>query len=258
VPLIDEVPIKLDGRRALIRDLTVWGNRKEELLLATDHGLCGFNVKWGNCEPLKPEGLGDQVSLFMRDGTKRLWLGGRGLWVLRDPKHADEVHPAIPMLADTRIVAMAESPDGRLVIGLEDRGAIFLTIPPGWFQRPAEPPAVLASWERTHAHEPSYLDRGLVLRECRGKAGQISDAVTAGLTAGLRDLAQALGSRVRVGFEETFEGRPDIVLRGAEPEKLAEGVLPLVEKLAGKAQWSVLKRFGPRGSDSVELRSCPP
>ena len=258
VPLIDEVPIKLDGRRALIYDLTVWGNRKEELLLATDHGLCGFNVKWGNCEPLKPEGLGDQVSLFMRDGTKRLWLGGRGLWVLRDPKHADEVHPAIPMLADTRIVAMAEAPDGRLVIGLEDRGAIFLTIPPGWFQRSAEPPAALASWERTHAHEPSYLDRGLVLRECRGKAGQISDAVTAGLVAGLRELAQALGSRVRVGFEETFEGRPDIVLRGAEPEKLAEGVLPLVEKLAGKAQWSVLKRFGPRGSDSVELRSCPP
>ena len=74
----------------------------------------------------------------------------------------------------------------------------------------------------------------------------------------LRELAEAQGPRVRVGFEETFEGRPDIVLRGAEPEKLAEGVLPLVEKLAGKAQWSVLKRFGPRGSDSVELRSCPP
>jgi hypothetical protein len=78
VPLIDEVPVKLDGRRLLIRDLTLWGNRKEELLLATDHGLCVFNVKWGTCELLKPEGLSDEVSLFMRDGTKRLWLGGRG------------------------------------------------------------------------------------------------------------------------------------------------------------------------------------
>jgi hypothetical protein len=258
VPLIDEVPVKLDGRRLLIRDLTVWGNRKEELLLATDLGLCGFNVKWGSCELLKPEGLGDDVSLFMRDGTKRLWLGGRGLWVLRDRKHADEVHPAIPMLADTRVVAMAEAPDGRLVIGLEDRGAVFLTIPPGWFQRPPEPPAVLPSWERTHAHEPSYLDRGLVLRECMSKAGQLPDSVSAGLVAALRELAEARGPRVRVGFEEVFEGRPDIVIRGAEPETLAEGVLSLVEKLGGKTRWSVLKRFGPRGSDTVELKACPP
>jgi len=257
VPLIDEVPVKLDGRRLLIRDLTIWGNRKEELLLATDQGLCGFNVKWGNCELLKPEGLGDEVSLFMRDGTKRLWLGGRGLWVLRDQKHADEVHPAIPMLADTRVVALAEAPDGRLVIGLEDRGAIFLTIPQGWFQRPPDPPVALPSWERTHPHEPSYLDRGVLLRECRSKAGPIPDAVTAGLVAGLRELAQAQGPRVRIEFEAAFEGRPDIVLRGAEPERLAVGVLPLVEKLGSKARWSVFKRFGPRGSDTVELKACP-
>ena len=257
VPLIDEVPVKVDSRRLLLRDLTLLGNRKEELLLATDHGLCVFNVKWGNCELLKPEGLGDEVSLFMRDGTKRLWLGGRGLWVLRDQKHVDEVHSAIPMLADTRVLALAEAPDGRLVIGLEDRGAIFLTIPPGWFQRPSEPPAVLPSWERIHPHEASYLDGGLVLRECRGKSGQIPDAVTAALLDGLREMAQAQGTRVRVGFEEVFEGRPDIVVRGAEPEALAEGVLPLLEKLGGKARWSVLKRFGPRGSESVELKACP-
>ena len=257
VPLIDEVPVKLDGRRLLIRDLTIWGNRKEELLLATDHGLCGFNVKWGTCEFLKPDGLGDDVSLFMRDGTKRLWLGGRGLWVLRDQKHADEVHPAIPMLADTKIVALAEAPDGKLVIGLEDRGAVFLTIPQGWFQRPPEPSAARRSWETIHPHEPSFLDRGLVVRECQGKAGQIPEAATAGLWAGLRELAHARGPRVRVGFEENFEGHPDIVISGEDPAVLVEGVLPLVEKSAGKARWSVLKRFGPRGSDTVEVKACP-
>jgi hypothetical protein len=258
VPLIDEVPVSLDGRRLLIRDLTIWGNRKEELLLATDHGLCEFNVKWGNCELLKPDGLGDEVSLFMRDGTKRLWLGGRGLWVLRDQKHADEVHPAIPMLADTKVVALAEAPDGRLVIGLEDRGAIFLTIPQGWFQRPPEPPVARPSWESIHPHEPSFLDRGLVVRECRGKAGPIPEAASGGLVAGLRELAQARGPRVRIGFEETFDGHPDIVISGADPETLVEAVLPLVEKSASKARWSVLKRFGPRGSDAVEVKACPP
>jgi hypothetical protein len=256
VPLIDEVPVKVDGSRLLIRDLTLWGNRREELLLATDHGLCVFNVKWGNCELLKPEGLGDEVSLFMRDGTKRLWLGGRGLWVLRDRKHVDEVHSAIPMLADTRVLALAEAPDGRLVIGMEDRGAIFLTIPPGWFQRPPEPPAVVPSWERTHPHEASYLDRCLVLRACRGKSA-VSDAATAALLARLHEMTQAKGTSVRIGFEEVFEGRPDIVLRGAEPAALAEGVLPIVEQLSGKGRWTVLKRFGPRGSESVELKACP-
>ena len=257
VPLIDEVPVKLDDRRLLIRDLTIWGNRKEELLLATDHGLCGFNVKWGNCEPLRPDGLSDEVSLFMRDGTKRLWLGGRGLWVLRDQKHADEVHPAIPMLADTKVIALAESPDGKLVIGLEDRGAIFLTIPQGWFQRQPEPPAVRSSWESLHPHESSYLDRALVVRECRSKSGQIPDAVLAGLVVGLRELAQSKGPRVRVGFEENFEGHPDIVVSGGDPATLVDAVLPLVEKSGSKARWSVLKRFGPRGSDAVEVKACP-
>jgi hypothetical protein len=71
-------------------------------------------------------------------------------------------------------------------------------------------------------------------------------------------LAKEQGPRVRVGFEETFAGRPDIVIRGTEPETLAEGVLSLVEKFGGKARWSVLKRFGPRGSDAVALRACPP
>ena len=257
VPLIDEVPVKLDGRRLLLRDLTIWGNTKEELLLATDQGLCGFNVKYGTCELIKPEGLGDDVSLFMRDGTKRLWLGGRGLWILRDRKRADELHSSVPMLSDTRVVVLAESPDGRLVIGLEDRGAVFLTIPQGWFQRPPETPAALPSWERTHPHEPAYLDRGLVIRECRSKAGQAPDAASSALVAGLRELAEAQGARVRVRFEDNFDGRPDVVIRGADPEVLSAGALPLVDKL-GKTRWSVFKRFGPRGSDAVEVRACPP
>ena len=257
VPLIDEISVKVDGRRLLLRDLTLWGNRKDELLLATNHGLCAFNIKWGTCDLLRPEGLGDEVSLFMRDGTKRLWLGGRGLWVLRDGKHADAVHPAIPMLADTRVVALAEAPDGRLVIGLEDRGAVFLTIPQGWFQRSPDRETTLPPWERVHPHEPSYFDRCVVIRECQGKAGQIPNAVASDLLARLREFAQAEGPRVQVGLEEVFEGRPDFVVRGEAPETLVEGVLPILEKLGPNPRWSVHKRFGPRGSTTVEVKGCP-
>ena len=257
VPLIDEVPVKLEGRRLQIRDATIWGNKKDELLLATDHGLCIFNIHWGTCEVMKPEGLGDEVNLFMRDGTKRLWLGGRGLWVLRDQKHADPVHHSVPMLADTEVVALAEAPDGRLVVGLAGRGVVFLTIPPGWFQRPAEPPAMIPPWEATQAHEPAFQDRSIVLRPCRGKNGQLSDSMTGALLADLREVALAIGPRVRIEFEDSFEGKPDIAVRGAEPEKLLERVLPLLEKPGNKAKLSVLKRFGPRGSDAVEVKRCP-
>ncbi len=256
VPLIDEVPVKLDGRRLQIRDATTWGN-KDELLLATDRGLCVFNIRWGTCELLRPEGLGDEVNLFMRDGTKRLWLGGRGLWVLRDRKHADPVHPSVPMAADSEVVALAEAPDGRLVVGLAGRGAVFLTIPQGWFQRPPDPPAPLATWEATQANEPAFQDRGIVLRPCRGKNGQFTEGITSALLEDLRALVGSLGPRVRIEFEEAFEGKPDIVVRGAEPEKLLQGVLPLLGKPGSKAKVSVLKRFGPRGSAAVEVRSCP-
>jgi hypothetical protein len=257
VPLIDEIAVKVDGRRLLLRDLTTWGNSKDDLLLATNHGLCAFNVKWGTCNLLRPEGLGDEVSLFMRDGTRRLWLGGSGLWVLRDEKHADAMAPVLPMLADTRVVALAEAPDGRLVIGLEDRGAVFLTIPQGWFQRPSEPATTLPSWERVHEHEPSYLDRSVVIRECQGKGGQISDEVAGTLLAQLRKFAETKEPRVRVGLEEVFEGHPDLVVRGGEPDAIAEGVLPILEKLGPKARWSVHKRLGSRGSHIVEVKGCP-
>lgn len=254
VPLVDEVPVKVDRDRLLVLDVTIWGSIGEDLLLATDHGLCVFSVKWGNCSLVRPEGLRDEVHLFMRDGTKRLWLGGRGLWILRDRKQADPIHPWIPMLADTRVVALAEAPDGRLVIGTEDRGVVFLSIPQGWFQRP-QTTSPLPAWDDVRAHEAIASDPGLVLRECPGAAGATAQAQT--LAAGLRDLARAQGGRVRVEQEEVFAGAPDLVIRGPELKPLVDAVLPLLQKLDGKGRWGVLKRFGSRGADSVELRACP-
>ena len=160
------------------------------------------------CELMRLKGLNDEVNLFMRDGTKRLWLGARGLWVLRDQKHADPVHPSVPMLADTEVVALAEAPDGRLVVGLAGRGAVFLTIPSGWIQRPPDPQVVSPPWETTQAHEPAFEDRGIVPRPCRGKDGQRPDGVSGALLADLREVARdnvveldhpAMGGRVSSG-----------------------------------------------------------
>lgn len=254
VPLIDDVPVKMDGRRVLLRDLAVWG--KDSLLLATNRGLCAFNVKFGNCEAKRPEGLDDEVAFFMRDGTKRLWLGGRGLWILRDDKQADGVHPWIPMLTDTEVVAMDEAPDGRLVIGTADRGVIFLSIPQGWFQRPSEQATSPEPWEGTRPHEPLFGDRSIVLQPCTGKAAQISDAAMADLVTGLRAVAERLGGRTRVELEEQFEDKPDVAVRGADPGVLWAEVQPLLDKPIFKGKLRVHKRFGAPGSESAELRSC--
>lgn len=258
VPLMDEVPVVVGNRRLRVFDLTVWGNRKEELLLATDSGLCAFNVKFGTCELARPDSLDDDVTLFMRDGTKRLWMAGGGLWVLRDLKHADEIHSSLPMLADTRVVALAEAPDGRLVVGSEDRGVVFVTIPQGWFQRPAEPLRPPEPWDGTRAYEPGFMDNSVVVRACPGKSGGETEAATSALVTALREFARSAGPRVRVTFEDTYEGGPDIAVRGPDLEKLVQGTLSVTRKLSlGKTGFSVSKRFGPRGSAGVELESCP-
>jgi hypothetical protein len=256
IPLIDELPVVSDGHRLLIHDLVAWEDKKDEFLLATDYGLCLFNVKWGTCEIQRPAGLDDQVTLIRRDKSKRLWLGGRGLWVLHDLKHAAALKSSIPMLADTRVVAMAEAPDGRLVLGLEDRGIAFLSLPPGALDRPPELPGAVVPWEATRPHEPSFQDPSLVLRLCRQSGGSAPDAALGALLGELRGYAETAGARVRVGFEAVFEGRPDIVVRGADPDQLLAGVTPIIAKHAGKVPLGVWKRRGARGSDAVQVRFC--
>lgn len=256
VPLIDEIPVKVDGRRVLLRDLTTWGNTKDSLLLATNQGLCAFNMKFGNCDIKRPDGLDGEVDLFRRDGTKRLWLGGRGLWVLREDKQADPVHPWVPMLSDTVVVALAETPDGRIVVGTADRGIVFLTIPQGWFQRPLDGGTGAESWEAPRPHEPVFGDRSVVLQPCAGKAGQLSDASMGQMLTALREVASKLGARARVELEEQYDARPDVALRGADPETMLRAIQPLLDKPAYRGKLKVQKRFGAPGSESVEVVSC--
>jgi hypothetical protein len=110
-------------------------------------------------------------------------------------------------------------------------------------------------WEGTLPHEPAFQDHGILLRECRDKASALSDAVMNALLADLRAFADSIGPRVRVGMEAVYEGRPEVVVRGADPETLLKGVLPIVGK--HKAHLGVWKRLGARGSELIEVVSCP-
>lgn len=257
VPLIDELPVVVDGRRLLVHDLVAAEGRKDELLLATDHGLCLFNVKWATCEPKRPEGLDDQVTMVVRDREKRLWVAGRGLWLLDgDLKNAVPVHKDVPTLSDTRVVAMTEAPDGRLVLGLEDRGVVFLTLPAGWLRGPHELPSTPVAWEGRRAHEPAHQDGSMVLRACRAGDGSAMDGTAKLVFAELQAYAGRAEPRTRVELEPVYESRPDMVVRGTNLEKLERDVLSVLGKQSGKGQFAAWRRQGPRGADVVQVRFC--
>ena len=161
------------------------------------------------------------------------------------------------MLADASVVAMAEAADGRMVIGLEDRGVILLTLPEGWLNRPPEFPSASVPWESRRPHEPSYQDASVVLHECQDKSGGVPASLANSLVADLRGRGKTAESHFRVVREVVFEGHPDIVVRGRDADKLLAEVTPILGKYGSKARFSVWKRQGARGSTSTQVKMCP-
>ncbi len=176
--------------------------------------------------------------------------------MLVDLQHAVAVHPAAPMLADTRVVAMSVAPDGRIVLGLEDRGVVFLTVPERFVNNPVELPHDLPAWESRRPHEPAFQDGSIVLRSCRAGKETVADAGEKAFLGELLGYARRAEPRTRVEMEPVFEGRPDIAVRGANLETLQADVLAMVAKHNAKAPVAVWQRQGPRGTAAVQVKYC--
>jgi hypothetical protein len=256
IPLIDEIPVSIDGRRVQIRDAIAYD--KGRLLLATNQGLCIFDLRWGNCQALTPKGLDDQVAVILRDRSKRLWLGGRGLWQLEDETRARAVHPAIPMLAEADIVTMAEAPDGRLALGLAGRGAVMVEIPAKW-DTPAKP--TIDPWDGEGSFEGHFADQAIVIRPCKAAAERaaLQDQVQA--FEGLKTLLVAGvlkgNPRIHLGDECALDRRADLGVYGPEVDKVEAGVVAALKKSPLWNDLGISKRYGPRGSRSVDVKTCP-
>ena len=258
VPLIDEVPVTIDGNRVQIRDAIAWS--KGRLLLATNQGLCLFDLRWGNCQALRPSGLDDEVGVILRDRSKRVWLAGRGLWLLDGENLARPLHPAIPALAEADVVAMAEAPDGRLALGLAGRGAVMVDVPAKWPTRAARAPSTEEPWETRRAFEGRFSDQAIVIRSCRS-AGEHAAASNqalafAGLKAQLAGAVLAGNPRVHLGEEPAFDRRADVGVYGTEADKLEAPVLASLRKSPLWPELGVVKRYGPPGSRTVDLKTC--
>ena len=254
VPLISDVPVAIDGVRVQIRDALAWG--KDRMLLATDHGLCLFELRWGNCKPLAPSGLDDEVGLIMRDRAKRVWLAGRGLWLLEGETAARPLHPAVPALAEADVVAMAEAPDGRLALGLAGRGAVLLDVPSRWTDKPAP----LEPWEAPRSFEGRFADQAVVIRSCRPRGDNAQahsqDLAFAELRAQLAGALLEASPRLHLGEEATLDRRPDVGVYGTDADGLEAPVLAVLRKSALWPDLGVAKRYGPPGSRTADVKAC--
>jgi hypothetical protein len=260
VPLINDLPVAINGVRVQIRDALAWS--KGRLLLATNQGLCLYDLRWGSCQTLAPSGLDNEVGIVMRDQSKRVWLAGRGLWLLESESAARPLHPAVPALAEADVVAMAEAPDGRLVLGLVDRGAVILDVPPKWFQRAPKSPAQLEPWEAPQSFEGQFFDQAIVVRTCRSpaqrEAADSRELALEGLKSQLAGAVLAGNPRVHLGEESALDRRPDVGVYGADADALEAPVLAILRKNPLWPELGVVKRYGPPGSRTVEVKACEP
>jgi hypothetical protein len=180
-------------------------------------------------------------------------LGGKGLWVFRDPDRVEALHPWLPMLTDTRVLSLAEMPDGRLMVGLEGRGMVVVSLPPLWFSHP-EPLPAMPAYEGVLEHEPLYSDPSLQLRPCKPKTAFPSDAALQAYVRALEEVVRPLGPRARVEIEMNYEFAPDIALRGVDLDELLQSIKPVLAK--AKVPVAVYRRAGARGSVKVEAQRC--
>ena len=258
VPLINDVPVTINGVRVQIRDALAWS--KGRLLLATNQGLCLYDLRWGNCQALSPSGLDDEVGIIMRDRAKRVWLAGRGLWLLESDSVARPLHPAVPALAEADVVAMAEAPDGRLALGLVGRGAVILDVPPKWFQRAPKSPAQLEPWEQPRSFEGRFSDQAVLIRACRSpaerEAARSQELAFAGMKTQLAGAVLAENPRVHLGEESVLDRRPDVGIYGTDANSLEASVLAILRKSQLWPELAVVKRYGPPGSRTVDVKAC--
>ena len=258
VPLINDLPVAINGVRVQVRDALAWS--KGRLLLATNHGLCLYHLRWGNCQALAPSGLDDEVGIIMRDRAKRVWLAGRGLWLLESESVARPLHPAVPALAEVDVVAMAEAPDGQLALGLVGRGAVILDVPPKWLQRAPKSPVQLEPWEKPGSFEGRFSDQAVLIRPCRSPADRgeadSRELAFAGLKTQLAGAVLAANPRVHLGEEVTLDRRPDVGIYGTDANSLEAPVLAILRKSPLWPELGVVKRYGPPGSRAVEVKAC--
>jgi hypothetical protein len=153
VPSLSGIPLELDGVALAVHDalrLTA-----DTLLVATDHGLCTYDLRLRVCAPMSVNGLDEEVEHIVGDPRGRIWIAGRGIFWLAAPDRAIAVAPFLPFLQDTNVKDVSLSA-GRLAFALGARG--LLVFEPSAVAKvigaPSAPPASAVGGTRSDGPRP--------------------------------------------------------------------------------------------------------
>jgi hypothetical protein len=108
------------------------GWSREEVLIATRKGLKLCEVATGKIRPAPLPAPDRPVKRLARDGLKRLWLGGEGLWMVDAENRLHDL-AEVPMVGRSEVSALAIDPKRRdgVIVALGSRGVAFLQVEPG-------------------------------------------------------------------------------------------------------------------------------
>jgi hypothetical protein len=142
---------------------------------------------------------------------------------------------------------------------LAGRGAVFLEVPAQWFVRAAKPPPAEDPWDTRRAFEGRFADQAIVVRFCQAAGVRVAAGSTAswdGLKVQLADAVLAGDPRVHLGEEATLDRRSDLGIYAIEADKLEAPVLASLRKSPLWPELGVVKRYGPPGSRTVDVKGC--
>jgi hypothetical protein len=118
----EPLELRLDGRPVGVSDALAID--RDRVLIATGSALVSYEVSTGRISSVPVTGLDDEAHRLARDGAGRIWIAGRGLWLL-DGSRAIDVRAAAPAVVDTEVRTLVARGD-RLHLALSERGLLVL------------------------------------------------------------------------------------------------------------------------------------
>jgi hypothetical protein len=111
--------VEVGDRRVAASD--VLPMERGQLLLALGSTVLKYDAATGRGSPLQIPGLDGEVHRLVRDERGRIWLAGRGLWLLDGFARAIDLRAAVPAAMDTDVCSL-KSTGHRLSLESLDRG----------------------------------------------------------------------------------------------------------------------------------------
>jgi hypothetical protein len=247
--------VELDRRQVAVSDTLSIDTG--HWLLALGSALVKYDVASGRGSRLEPAGLDGEVHRLARDEKGRIWLAGRGLWLLDGFARAVNVLGAVPAAVDTDVCGLGAR-GSRLSLTFSDRGAAMVDADALTASAVAGRRTALAVEDRPRAHEAHFGDHAVFVSlqppvpwpKSQSWEGRFDQAISKVLSALDRSGLRA------VLADDGFEHREPLILYTND----TAAVISVVEKvLRAESLWDhvlVMKRAGGQHVPAVVVKSA--